>query len=252
MKRPSFQFYPADYLSDMRVRMLSWASRGLYMELLCYCWREGWIPSDSSAIAQLCGCHDLAIVEPCIQLFDVHPEHPGKLIHKRLEAEKRKQDAHKTERSESGKRGAKARWGKGKKLSHGSANGSANGSAIKEPMAKNGSSSSSSNNTPLPPKGEEVDFASIAAIYPKRSHPRETLEAIRYAIDEGHTPSAIIAGTKAIAAKIKTWPSAQFNRYAPSPPKFFRDLRFLDDPATWDREIEKKESWKDDPSHRPY
>ena len=149
-KRPAFQFYPGDWLADMRIRMLPWASRGLYMELLCYCWREDWIPADSSAIAQLCGCHDLAIVEPCLQLFQPHPSDSSKLIHQRLVEEKLKQDQYREERSLSGKRGAKLRWDSGMRentgaaTGDGSANGSANGSAINQPMAKNSSSSSSS------------------------------------------------------------------------------------------------------------
>ena len=105
------------------------------MDLLCYCWREGWIPADSSAIAQLCNCHDLAIVEPCLSLFDSHPNDEKKLIHKRLDREREKQLEHSNERSNSGKKGAEARWGKGKR---------ADGSAIKKPLAKNSSSSSSS------------------------------------------------------------------------------------------------------------
>jgi hypothetical protein len=158
MKRPSFQFYPADWLSDMRVRMLPWASRGLYIELLCYCWREDYIPADGSAIAQLCGCHDSAIVEPCLQLFQKHPDDPSKLVHKRLLEEKLKQDQYREERSLSGKRGAKSRWGNEIKESresvergiladssaNGSASSSANGSAINQPMAKNGSSTATS------------------------------------------------------------------------------------------------------------
>lgn len=131
MKSPAFQFYPADYLSDMKVRMLSWASRGLYMDLLCYCWREGWIPSDSSAIAQLCHCHDLAIVEPCLALFSPHPYDPEKMIHSRLDHERSKQKAFSEERKSSGIKGAQKRWG-------------GNSSAIKQPLAKNSSSSSSS------------------------------------------------------------------------------------------------------------
>jgi len=146
MKRPSFQFYPADWLSDMRVRMLPWASRGILIELLCYCWREEWIPADSSAIAQLCGCHDLAIVEPCLQLFQPHPDDPSKLVHKRLQAERLKQDQHREERSVSGRRGANSRWGREIKenragVAHGIL---ADSSAINQPMAKNGSSTSSS------------------------------------------------------------------------------------------------------------
>lgn len=142
-KSPAFQWYPADYLSDMKVRMLSWASRGLYMELICYCWREGYIPSDSSAIAQLTGCHDLAIIEPCLSLFISHPEDSAKLIHKRLDAERRKQFDRSNERSESGKKGAKSRWGN-KTSNKKSPDSLANGSAIEKPLAKNSSSSSSS------------------------------------------------------------------------------------------------------------
>ena len=147
MKRPSFQFYPADYLADMQLRMLPWASKGLYMDMLCYCWREGWIPSDSSAIAQLCGCHDLAIVEPCKKLFQVDETDPSKMTHKRLNEEKIKQDEHRKERSISGKKGAKTRWNKGSRTKVSQNDSSANSSAIKEPIAKNSSSTSTSSST---------------------------------------------------------------------------------------------------------
>lgn len=163
-KRPAFQFYPADWLSDMRVRMLPWASRGILIELLCYCWREEWIPADSSAIAQLCGCHDLAIVEPCLQLFQPHPDDPSKLVHKRLQAERLKQDQHREERSVSGRRGANSRWGREIKenragVAHGIlADSSANGSAINQPMAKNGSSSSPSTSNTSSKEEVGVEF----------------------------------------------------------------------------------------------
>ena len=185
MKSPAFQFYPADYLADMQVRLLSWASRGLYIDLLCYCWREGYIPADSSAIAQLCGCHDLAIVQPCLLLFTEHPDDQSKLIHGRLEKERMKQLEHKNERSISGKRGAKSRWGNKKasqKRSNSKANGSANGSAIVLPMAKNGSSSSSSTSvlvstkvdTPLP--FDSPDFKLFWANW--EQHRKETKKPI--------------------------------------------------------------------------
>lgn len=143
MSSPAFQFYPADYLADMRVRMLSWAGRGLYMDLLCYCWREGYIPADSSAIAQLSGCHDSAIIESCLALFE--PSENGRLIHPRLEKEREKQAEYSKGRVEAGHKGAKKRWGQQvqddkKWLSHSSAN----GSATVLPLAKNGSSSSTS------------------------------------------------------------------------------------------------------------
>jgi hypothetical protein len=145
VRAPAFQFFPADYLSDMKVRMLSWPSRGLYIDLLCYCWREGWIPSDSSAIAHLCSCHDPAIIEPCLTLFAPHPDDPGKLIHLRLDHEREKQKAFREERKASGIKGAMERWPQYR-------------SAIKQPIAKNSSSSAifslqSADNPPNPPRG---------------------------------------------------------------------------------------------------
>jgi len=36
MKRPSFQFYPGDWLRDAALRSCSLAARGLWMDMLCY------------------------------------------------------------------------------------------------------------------------------------------------------------------------------------------------------------------------
>jgi hypothetical protein len=72
------------------------------------------------------------------------------LIHKRLEKERDKQNEHRKERAEAGKKGAESRWGNKKptrKKKDSKANGSANGSAMMLLMAKNGSSSSISSST---------------------------------------------------------------------------------------------------------
>ena len=36
MKRPSFQFYPGDWLRDPALRACSLAARGLWADVLCY------------------------------------------------------------------------------------------------------------------------------------------------------------------------------------------------------------------------
>ena len=115
-KPPAFMFYPADWLSDMKTRMLSWTARGLYIDLLCYCWREGYIPSDSKAIAQLSGCLDMDAVESCKELFTLIQGDGSKMIHKRLLEERQKQLDHAEERSKAGKKGAEARYGKRKTI----------------------------------------------------------------------------------------------------------------------------------------
>jgi len=248
MKRPSFQFYPADWLSDMQLRMLPWASKGLYMDLLCYCWREGWIPSDSSAIAQLSGCHDSAIIQPCLKLFQVDPIDPSKLIHKRIQEEKNKQDQYSKERSESGKRGAKAKWNKEIQKE----NSSANGSATKEPIAKNGSSTSISSATSttdntkhISPKGDESEIGksrkelnsdlsnkaeTIYSYYPRKVGKTAAIKAIVLAM-KYESYEKLLETVKTYAEKI-AWKEPQF---IPYPSTWFNEGRFNDDQSDWEK-----------------
>jgi hypothetical protein len=148
VKSPAFQFYPAEFLSDENVALMNNQELGCYIRLMCYCWREGSIPSDIKKIAKLCGEDGSAMAQlwDSIKLcFKLGNGSSDRLIHPRLEKERLKQEAFKKERSESGQKGAKHRWNKDiddfKNYS------SANGSAIKEPIAKHSSSSSSSSSS---------------------------------------------------------------------------------------------------------
>lgn len=38
--RPSFQFYPADWLNDPKLALVDWEAKGLWMDLLCYMHNE--------------------------------------------------------------------------------------------------------------------------------------------------------------------------------------------------------------------
>lgn len=151
MKSPAFQFYAAEFLADENVVLMTNQEVGCYIKLMAYCWREGSIPADVSKIAKLCGEDSSAMAQLWLAISSCFTESiadENRLVHPRLEKEREKQEEHRKERAESGKRGAEKRWGakttKNDDESHGLANSSANGSAIKEPMAKNGSSSSSS------------------------------------------------------------------------------------------------------------
>jgi hypothetical protein len=145
MKSPAFQFYPADFLADENVVLMTNRELGCYIKLMCYCWREGSIPSDVNKIARLCGEDGSAMADLWIAIsscFEVAINDPSRLVHPRLVTEQQKQSEHKKERSESGKKGAEARWGKASK-----GNDSAISSAIEEPIAKDSSSSSSSSSS---------------------------------------------------------------------------------------------------------
>ena len=52
-KAPAFQFYPKDFLTDERVKLMSHTERGIYISLLCMCWLEGSLPAQPAALAKL-------------------------------------------------------------------------------------------------------------------------------------------------------------------------------------------------------
>lgn len=138
---PAFQFYPADWLSDEKVISMSIEGEGCYIRLLCYCWREGSIPADRSAIALLCKGYNGPGIDEALTCFSPSRK-KGRLINKRIEAERKKQELFRKSKQDAGLRGADKRW-----HSYGSAN--------VLPMAKDSSlslsSSSPSINPPLPP-----------------------------------------------------------------------------------------------------
>jgi hypothetical protein len=147
-KSPAFQFYPQKFLADMKVVLMTNQEIGCYMKLICFCWEEGAIPSDIEKIAKLCHEDISAMAQLWIAIKDCFTElsgDPSRLIHPRLEKERKKQEEFRNERAESGKKGAESRWRKGSnsknhnsenKKQHGSANGLANSSAINKPMAE--------------------------------------------------------------------------------------------------------------------
>jgi|21_taG_2_1085346.scaffolds.fasta_scaffold08163_1 uncharacterized protein YdaU (DUF1376 family) len=136
-KSPAFQFYPGDFLSDSKVMLMSNAAVGCYIKLLCHCWNDGSISTKIEDIAKLCGEHADAMamlwesIETC---FKTHPKDDTKLIHPRLDKERKKQKENRKRRVSAGKKGAKARW-------------ESDGNATDLPMAKNGLSSSSSSSS---------------------------------------------------------------------------------------------------------
>lgn len=130
-KSPAFQWYPKDYLSDIRVMALSWQQRGVYTHLFSMCWLEGSLPNDAAKIAKAIGA-ELDDVKAVLELFI--PSRGNKLKHKRLETERRGQNKRRKDKSRAGKLGAKARWQRHR-------------TAIDLPMAKDSSSSASASAT---------------------------------------------------------------------------------------------------------
>jgi uncharacterized protein YdaU (DUF1376 family) len=90
IKRPAFQFYAGDYLSDYNVVCMNMAQRGIYITLLAHSWLEEGIPDNDEKIRRLCGTpteweDDWNVVKECFELVD------GKLVNPRMERERQKQ-----------------------------------------------------------------------------------------------------------------------------------------------------------------
>lgn len=106
-KSPAFQFYPADYLADANVQMMSLEQEGIYIRLLCYCWREGSLPNDEEALARLvsknCTLTDLRVVAKCFE------PNGNRLVHVRLEAEREKQAEWRAKSAQGGLKSAEVR-----------------------------------------------------------------------------------------------------------------------------------------------
>lgn len=114
---PAFQFYPAEYLADAKVELLTLEQEGAYIRLLSYCWREGSIPADLATLSRLCKGASRDVLELVAQLFTPSIAEPSRLVHKRLEAELKKQVAYRRKQAVSGADGAESRWGGGKRRS---------------------------------------------------------------------------------------------------------------------------------------
>lgn len=112
MKSPAFQFYPADWLGSQRVQLLSLEEEGAYLRLLCYCWLHGSIPSDESLAVKLLGKGGLNVDITTVLAMFQPASNPGRLMHERLEAERRKQSDWREKSSIGGRKSAEKRAGK--------------------------------------------------------------------------------------------------------------------------------------------
>ena len=111
---PAFQFYPKDWLTDPDVVCMTFAQKGAYITLLCYCWRVGKLHNNDDYIRKLLGNVPKwkFLWNGIKDKFEVQGEH---LIHPRLEKERIKQDEYRRKKIEAGKKGMEKRWGKHKK-----------------------------------------------------------------------------------------------------------------------------------------
>lgn len=86
-KSPAFQFYPKDWLTDLKVILMDYQERGVYLTLLCHDWLEDGITLD--LIHHIAGPDISTLrIEGC---FNQHPTKLGFLTNHRLTIEREKQ-----------------------------------------------------------------------------------------------------------------------------------------------------------------
>ena len=109
-KSPAFQFYPQDFISDPNVAAMTLTERGAYITLLCFCWSQGFLPSDHGRLARLCGISRAAfdLLWPALMVcFRV--DGTDRLIQPRLERERQKQIDYRLIQAEKGRASGRAR-----------------------------------------------------------------------------------------------------------------------------------------------
>lgn len=122
-KSPAFQFYPKDWLSDENVAALSKEEEADYIRLICFCWLEGSIPAELAQIELLLkpDREGNRMIDPVVyRCFEPDPNNPSRLVHPRLEKERKKQKDWREKCSVAGKASADARRAKRKAEAKGS------------------------------------------------------------------------------------------------------------------------------------
>lgn len=151
-KNRPLPWWPKSYQADEHVISMTLEAEGAYRRLLDYQWLHGSIPADPKRLAAICkGISPARMTRLWTDHLAVcfHPteEDPTRLVNHKLERERAKDEAYRKERSESGKKGAAATWGK---------DGKANGSAITQPEAQPSVSQWPPSPTPSPTQTAEA------------------------------------------------------------------------------------------------
>lgn len=147
MKSPAFQFYPADYASSQRVRLMTLEEEGAYINLLCSCWLHGSIPADPAMAARLVGKGCSATLATTVLTMFTPSSQAGRMVHDRLERERLKQSDWREKSASGGRKSAELRKGGATTVQPPLPNGT-NQKATLQSSSMSSSSSSSTSSAP--------------------------------------------------------------------------------------------------------
>jgi len=115
MKVPYMRFYAGDWLSDPKVRRLTWEQKGVYIDMLALMWKNGGsasLPDDPGAIAAMLGMQKRKFIKIFHVFFEKNYEiffrDDGRIYQKRISEEWDKAN----EKSQKATESARTRWDK--------------------------------------------------------------------------------------------------------------------------------------------
>lgn len=98
-KSPAFQFYPESWFSSSKVQRMSHTERGIYIDLLGYCWLENGLPTDIATLAQMVKLPTVRFARVWQgPLHECFFERGGRLFNARQERERKKQAEHRKDK----------------------------------------------------------------------------------------------------------------------------------------------------------
>lgn len=110
-KSPSFQFYPADFLSDGNIQLMTQEEIGIHILLMCYAWRESEdqcsLPNDDKKLAKFSRISEKKFKKIKKNIFLAWEVDEKKITQKRLKEQAELQKERREKLIENGKKGGR-------------------------------------------------------------------------------------------------------------------------------------------------
>lgn len=168
-----FSFWANEYLSDGKIRVLTYEKRGILQTLWAFAWNDGSIPSDPEELGVMLGIPTKTMRSHCewiTKFFIPHHALDGRMVSPRLEIERIRIEAKGAKASDS----ARVRWDKQR-----NANAYANASEthMRTPCVDHATQTQKEITNPLPPTGSGEGGKKSRKPSWQNAHPAEVIQA---------------------------------------------------------------------------
>jgi uncharacterized protein YdaU (DUF1376 family) len=231
--------YIADYLAD--TTRLTTEQHGAYMLLIMDYWRNGPLPNDDEALANITRLSTAAWKKHRAAMLRFFDESGDQLRHGRIDKELKDASENAEKHAERARKAAAKRWGKDT-TSNATSNATSTPQAVLDECPSPSPSSSSIPNGIETPNASEILFDRFWKAYPKKVGK----EAARKAFSKVKRPTETIEMiTEALAWQTK---SEQWVRdggqYIPNPATYLNQARWMDEPqASTARKVPARENF---------